>query len=203
MNLSRLMVLGELAQGPRHGHQIRRDAEETNVSSWGGVSVGALYRELRYLEEEGLVEPIRTEQVGRRPARTIYRITEEGRRELSILWRKAIRELHPEPDALGVALVFGGVGEREELAGLLGARRQILANLLEGITAKRTYLDAKGFLSPANAAVFRRAELHLQAELKWHDEFAPILIKSAEPERGAAPKKVGRRRRDKDAHDRS
>src|SRR5690242_8430954 len=202
MNLTRLMVLGELAHhGPRHGHQIRRDAEMTNVGSWGGVSVGALYRELRCLEEERLVEPIRTEQVGRRPARTIYRITEEGRRELSILRRQAILDLHPGPDALGVALMFGGVGERDELAMLLRARRQAVANLFEGLTAKRTYLASKGQLSPADEAVFRRAELHLEAGLRWHDEFAPLLIKAAGRTQDAAPKKSSRRRREKDAHD--
>src|SRR5215467_11133426 len=163
MNLSRLMVLGDLARhGPRHGHQIRRDAEMTNVNRWGGVSVGALYRELRQLEEDQLVEAVRTEKVGRRPARTIYRITEEGRRELGILRRKAILELHSAPDALGVALIFGGVGEEGELAALLRSRRQALANVLDGITTKRTYLESKGYLSSSGAAVFRRAELHLQ-----------------------------------------
>ncbi len=59
------MVLATLARhGPRHGHEIRRLAEVTNVGEWGGVSVGALYRELRTMEGEGLVDPVRTEQVG-------------------------------------------------------------------------------------------------------------------------------------------
>ena len=31
------------------------------------------------MEREGLVERIRTEQVGRRPARTVYEITADGR----------------------------------------------------------------------------------------------------------------------------
>ena len=74
------MVLGTLARhGQQHGHQIRRIAEVTNVGEWGGVSVGALYRELRGMEAEGLVAAVRTEQVGRRPARTVYEITGEGR----------------------------------------------------------------------------------------------------------------------------
>ena len=47
MNLTRLMALGILARsGPSHGHHIRRVAELTDVGEWGGVSVGALYREL-------------------------------------------------------------------------------------------------------------------------------------------------------------
>ena len=73
------MILGLLAErGPMHGHQIRRTAELTNAEVWGGITGGALYAELRKLGGEGLIEAIREEQVGRRPARTVYQITEEG-----------------------------------------------------------------------------------------------------------------------------
>ena len=92
MNLTRLMALGTLARhGPLHGHQIRRVAEVTNVGEWGGVTVGALYRELRAMEREGLVEAVRTEQVGDRPERTVYEITDEGRLELQTLREQAIK----------------------------------------------------------------------------------------------------------------
>ena len=105
------MVLATLASsGPRHGHEIRRIAEITNVGEWGGVSVGALYRELRAMESEGLVQAVRTERVGRRPARTVYEITGEGQLELAMLREGAIRTVHWGPDPLGVALTFAGAG---------------------------------------------------------------------------------------------
>jgi DNA-binding PadR family transcriptional regulator len=183
------MVLGLLANhGPRHGHQIRREAEMTHVSQWGGVSVGALYRELRHMEAEGLVQALRTEQVGRRPERTIYQITDEGHRELHILREQAIRELHSAPDPLSVALLFGRIGDRTELVGLLRARRQALTTLLEGITAKRTHLQEKGFLTGLDVAVFRRGELHIEAELRWHDEFDKVLADLTDPAESAKPK---------------
>jgi DNA-binding PadR family transcriptional regulator len=180
------MVLGILARGPRHGHQIRRDAEITNVGEWGGVSVGALYRELHRMEEEGLVEPLRNEQVGKRPARTIYQITDEGFRELHILWEQAIAEIHPNPDPLGVALLFAGAGEPEDINRLLRARRQKLAIILEQLTAERERLDARGLLSASNRAVMRRGELHLRAELAWHVEFDDILTS---PDADVKPKR--------------
>ena len=94
MNLTRLMALGVLARsGPSHGHHIRRVADVTNVGEWGGVSVGALYRELRAMEREGLVEAARTEKVGNRPERTVYAITAEGQLELTTLREQAIRPL--------------------------------------------------------------------------------------------------------------
>jgi DNA-binding PadR family transcriptional regulator len=185
MNLSRLMVLGLLAHGPRHGHQIRRDAEQTNVGNWGGVSVGALYRELRQMEGEDLVEPLRTEQVGRRPARTVYRITDEGQRELRILRERAIRDLHHGPDAFGVALVFGRTWDRAELVGLLLARRQAIAAALEGVKAECTQLEARGAIGPLDVAMFRRRAMQLEAELRWHDEFERVLPTLPEPPRRA------------------
>jgi len=84
MNLSRLMILGLLAdRGPMHGHQIRRAGELTNAEVWGGITGGAIYSELRKLGAEGLIRAVREEQVGRRPARTVYEITGEGRRSWS------------------------------------------------------------------------------------------------------------------------
>jgi len=177
MNLTRLMVLGTLARhGPRHGHEIRRLAELTNVGEWGGVSVGALYRELRTMEAEGLVETVRTERVGRRPARTVYAITDEGRLELAVLRERAVRNTHWPPDPLGVALTFGIAGaDREELISWMRGRREMFAIAGSQIEAERQRLVAKGYLGPVQAAVMHRGQLHAETEVRWHDEFAKLL----------------------------
>jgi len=177
MNLTRLMVLGTLAQhGPRHGHEIRRIAEVTNVGEWGGVSVGALYRELRTMEGEGLVEAVRTEQVGRRPARTVYAITGEGQMELGMLREQAIKGIHWWPDPLGVALSFASAGtDQEELASWLGSRREAFALTVAQLQDDRQRMVAKGWLDPFQATVMYRGQLHAEAEVRWHDEFAKIL----------------------------
>jgi DNA-binding PadR family transcriptional regulator len=177
MNLTRLMALGTLAShGPQHGHQIRRTAEVTNVGEWGGVSVGALYRELKLMAGEGLVSELRTEQVGRRPARTVYGITDQGRLELVMLREQAIRDLRPMPDPLSVALTFSGTGDDpEEFAARMAARRDVLAVHLREITADRERLVAKGFITPLVATVMRRSELMIEAELRWHEEMTQTL----------------------------
>jgi DNA-binding PadR family transcriptional regulator len=171
------MVLGTLARhGPKHGHEIRRIAEVTNVDKWGGVSVGALYRELRIMEAEALVDAVRTEQVGRRPHRTVYAITNEGRLELAMLRERAIRTVHYGPDPLAVAITFAAPGEdREELASWLRARRDLLAITAEQIGAECARLVAKGYLGPLEAQVMHRAQLHAETEVRWHDDFAKIL----------------------------
>jgi DNA-binding PadR family transcriptional regulator len=171
------MVLGTLSQhGPRHGHEIRRIAEVTNVGEWGGVSVGALYRELRGMEAEGLVEAVRTEQVGRRPARTVYAITSEGTVELRLLAEQAIRSTQPPADPLGVALSFAATGtDLEELTSWLRSRREIFALHVMELEAERQRLVSRGHLGPLQAAVMYRGQLHAETEVRWHDEFAKVL----------------------------
>lgn len=193
MNLTRLMVLGTLAgQGALHGHQIRRIAEVTNVGEWGGVSVGALYRELRTMEGEGLVEPVRTEKVGRRPARTVYAITGEGRLELEMLRERAVSSTDRGQDPLGVALLFTGAGgDRRQFTNWMRARRERLALAVSDIADERRRLIGAGHMDEVSAAVMRRGEMHMETEVRWHDEFAKTLAElpedgaDDEPESGA------------------
>lgn len=186
MNLTRLMALGTLARyGPQHGHQIRRLADVTNVGEWGGVSVGALYRELRAMEREGLVELVRTEQVGRRPARAVYRITADGELELAAVRDQAIRPISFGPDPLGVALAFAVDGmDREELRDALRNRRNRLAIGAAEIIAERERLQARGHLGPLAAAIMRRGAMHIETEVRWHDELDALLGAKTPPDSG-------------------
>jgi DNA-binding PadR family transcriptional regulator len=176
MSLSRLVVLGLLAEhGPLHGHQLRLAAEARNVESWGGVGPGALYRELHQLEAEELIELVRSEQVGKRPPRAVYRVTDAGREALRALRAETLGAFARPPDRVGVALLFGGSDCPEELLGALGRRHDAALAALDALKAKRASLEAQGVLSVAGEAVFRRAELYLEAELVWHEECPAVL----------------------------
>jgi DNA-binding PadR family transcriptional regulator len=172
MNLSRLMILGLLAKrGPMHGHQIRRTAELTNAEVWGGITGGALYAELRKLSGEGLIEAIREEQVGRRPARTVYQITADGRLELVVQRDAAFEVVFGSADPLSVLLLFAAGADPAELSERLAGRQRRIEGQLEAMVAERERLTGQGVLSPLAVAAFRRGELRLEAELRWHEEF--------------------------------
>ena len=188
MNLTRLVTLGLLAErGPRHGHQLRREAELAEVDRWAGV--GSLHRELRGLEAEGLIEAVRTERVGRRPERTVYGLTDEGRRELSVLRQQAASQLDAPPDPLSVLLVFAGTDDPAELAALLARRKQALLAKAAELALERARGEEKGYLlasvSPLQAASFRRAEIRIAAELAWHEECEELLGAGHRPARAA------------------
>lgn len=189
MNLTRLIALGTLAKyGPQHGHQIRRLADVTDVGEWGGVSVGALYRELRSMERECLVETLRTEQVGRRPERTVYAITDEGRLELRNLRAHALADINPGPNALGVALIFALDDiDRDELRDALHARRDRLVITGRELAAERERGVARGYLTPIVSAAMHRGELQIETEVRWHDEMDALLAEGAPLDGGGGP----------------
>src|SRR5215510_3102352 len=115
-----LFVLGTLAQrGPMHGHEIRRRVEIERAEFWGKVKVSSLYAALHRMEEEELIEAVETRQEGRFPARTVYAITEEGRRELGVLREACFQATAIEPDPLDLALTFSGDLEAVHLSSLV------------------------------------------------------------------------------------
>jgi DNA-binding PadR family transcriptional regulator len=184
MNISRLVVLGLLfANGPMHGHRIRREAEITNVQSWGGVNVGALYREMHRMEDEGLLAAVRSEQEGKRPARVVYAISEEGVRELARLRGEAWRSADGYLDPVSAALLFGGPASPAELAEHLAYRRQLLQASLDNLVSERTRFTPH--LPMLAIAAYKRGELRLAAELEWHEQMERILIEEAAEAEGS------------------
>ena len=166
------MILGVLAErGPMHGHQIRRIAELTNAEAWGGITGGALYAELRRLDTDGLVRAVRAEQVGRRPARTVYEVTDEGRLELVVQRDAALEVVFGSADPVSVVLLFAAGSPASDLTERLAARRRRVAGQLEAMAAERERLTGQGLLPSLAIAAFRRGELRLEAELRWHEEF--------------------------------
>ena len=85
-----LLVL--LADGPTHGYQLLEQLPE--IVGQERVDVGNVYRELRALEEDGLVaSEWRGDLPG--PAKRTYTLTPEGEAVLA-LWVGALEELRGE-----------------------------------------------------------------------------------------------------------
>jgi DNA-binding PadR family transcriptional regulator len=70
------LILSSLADGPRHGYALTKDIEQ-----FAGVhlSPGTLYAALSRLVDQGLIEPVDSNDDRRRP----YRITSSGSKALN------------------------------------------------------------------------------------------------------------------------
>ncbi len=167
MNPTRLFILGALAKhGPMYGHQLRRDARLDRTELWSEVRPGSLYGALHRLAAEGLIEPLRTEQDGQLPARTVYGITEEGHRELRALRAEALQEVRQQPDPVDLALAMSGDLDPAILRGYLEDRVRALSARAAQFDHQRDRLWPGQTV--ADDLVVEHARLRIRAELEWH-----------------------------------
>ena len=92
-----IVLIALARRGSAHGYQIAQDAEGLAVTH-AGLDAPAIYRTLRRLEENGMVESS-WDTEGGGPARHIYRLTETGTTHLSE-WEKVLGELSTSLEAL-------------------------------------------------------------------------------------------------------
>lgn len=167
MNNNSLFVLATLARhGEMHGHQIRRQAEIEQLEWWGEVRVGALYGTLHRLQGEGLIEAVRTEREGKFPARTVYGITADGRRELHIQRTRAMRDVKMQPDSFDLALAFSDDLTLEVLRECVKTRIATLNAQRE--TWRGEFRRAEQYLAESEKEIFHHFDIRIAAELEWH-----------------------------------
>jgi DNA-binding PadR family transcriptional regulator len=174
MNSTRLFVLGSLAKrGPMHGHQIRRTAQTDRTELWTDIKPGSLYGALHRMADEGLIAPLKTEQQGNLPARTIYEITDTGREELDAHRDEALRTTRLPNDPVDLALNYIEDMSEDTVRAILTNRRQAYSarviewqHLLQRVEQYLTKLERMGF---------RHQILRLEAEIAWHDELLAQL----------------------------
>jgi DNA-binding PadR family transcriptional regulator len=168
VNPTRLFILGALARhGPMYGHQLRRDARLDRTELWSEVRPGSLYGALHRLAAVGLIEPLRTEQDGQLPARTVYGITEEGHRELRALRAEALQEVRQQPDPVDLALAMSRDLDPAILRGYLEDRVRALSARAAQFDHQRDRLWPGQTV--ADDLVVEHARLRIRAELAWHE----------------------------------
>jgi DNA-binding PadR family transcriptional regulator len=167
-----------------HGHQIRREAQLNRAELWTDVQVGALYGALHRMETEGLVEPVRSEQQGRYPERTVYAITDEGRREFYALRSVYLRDSALRPDPFDLALTLSDDLGSEEIRNAVEDRIQALAAAARSLAHQQA--EARRWLNPRELATFRHHAVRLEAELRWHRELLDTLQGSNASEKDGA-----------------
>lgn len=73
-----LAVMAVLFERPSHPYDIHRTLRERGKDEVVDFKPAAVYRMVERLVSAGLVEELGTDREGKRPERTVYRLTEEG-----------------------------------------------------------------------------------------------------------------------------
>jgi len=164
---TRLFLLSELAdRGEAHGHDLRREAMLGKTELWAEVGVGSIYSTLRRLADEGLIRVVRTERSGQMPERTLYAVSDEGRRELAALRETMLREVVVRADPFDLALACSAGMQAGELVDIVDDRVGALENRISTLEHLRS--SAAEHLDERDHVLFEHSLYRLRADVAWH-----------------------------------
>jgi DNA-binding PadR family transcriptional regulator len=175
-----MMILGLVQwMQPVHGYDVRRELLSWSADKWANVQPGSIYHALRKMSEEGLLRELTTEQVGGRPARTSYEITEKGKAEFQSLLRGNWWHVTASPDPFMAAFSFLPALSREEAATALRNRATQLRAGVQQLEAATTaeWADHKPVFV---AWMWELTIVRSEAEIAWCERTAK-KIEADEP----------------------
>ncbi|MFI7607999.1 PadR family transcriptional regulator [Micromonospora sp. NPDC049366] len=164
-NLLALAVLSALTQRPMHPYEIA-----TTLRAWGKeqdmeIKWGSFYTVIRNMDRHDLIEAVENVRAGRRPERTVYRITDAGRAELVDWARELVSTPEPEHPRFRAGLSVLAALHPDEATALL---RQRLDLLEQGVRAARDTLAEHRGQIPRLFLVESEYDLAIrEAEAAW------------------------------------
>jgi len=126
-NLLALAVLSYLTQKPMHPYELGRTLREHGDARSIKFNHGSLYMVVHQLEKAGYVVEQETTRAGGRPERTVYAITDAGRKEHQDWLRELVEMPQHEFPQFVAALAFIAALPPEDAVELLGRRLRRLA----------------------------------------------------------------------------
>lgn len=177
-----LVVLGLLAERPRHGYDLEAVIEQRGIRAWTPLAFSSIYYVLGRLESRGWVV---SEREGAGPkGRRVFRPTREGLRVCTEGTRRLLTDVTPQPVPLLVGVANSPLLSPGELSKSLSARRISLLDQQNELAQARA---AQEPLEVFVAAVFTHSRLILEAELAWVDDtLARLALSDPSPDRRPA-----------------
>ena len=133
-----LTVMALLVEQPRHPYDIQRLIRQRHKSFAEG-KWRSLYHAVDELQKQHFIEPAETSREGKRPERTVYRITEEGAEEFADWLKELIENPQQEHPTFTAAVSFLGYLPQ---ASVLDALRTRVVGLQSEIAALNAALEA-------------------------------------------------------------
>jgi DNA-binding PadR family transcriptional regulator len=157
------MMLRVLADGDRHGYEIKKQVER--ILGGRSINNNVLYPALRKYEEQGAIERIAAEADPGRPPRNVYRLTDAGHDLLQAMFRDADPVLLADENEFQTRVAFFADLDADDRLRILGVRREVLEARLAHLAALRPDAQAE----PWGLRVMDFNVERLQQELAWLD----------------------------------
>ncbi|MFC5823323.1 PadR family transcriptional regulator [Nonomuraea insulae] len=165
-----LTVLALLSVRASHPYELHRFIVDTHKDYITGLP-RSLYHAVERLTRDELIAPAGTDREGRRPERTVYEITDEGRQELRTRLRQLLEKPEPDRRAFVAAISLIGCLPMSEAQRALRGRAATIEGLLTGMEAHIRALADSG-LPPVLTLEVEVERALYAAELKWINDLS-------------------------------
>jgi DNA-binding PadR family transcriptional regulator len=173
-----LAVLACLFERPMHPYEMATTLRERGKDQSIKLNYGSLYTVVEALQQHGLIVAQETERAGRRPERTVYRLTDAGRMELIDWVSELLSRPVKEYTRFEAGLSLAGVLPPEDIAALLAQRcRHLEMEIVQG----RSLLQLSGQRGlPRLFVIESEYQLTMrEAELAWTRKLAEEITSGA------------------------
>jgi DNA-binding PadR family transcriptional regulator len=158
-----LLVLGLVAEMPRHGYELERVIEQRSMREWTQIGFSSIYFVLGRLEGRKLISARRSAGTNTK-ARKIYSATRAGRKALKAQTLDTLSTIRPPYSSVLLGMVNWPTLDRDEALDALQARR----TALEGERQRLRDLQAAQQPLPDHVeALFEHSVGQLRAEAAW------------------------------------
>jgi DNA-binding PadR family transcriptional regulator len=158
-----LLVLGLVAEMPRHGYELEQVIEQRSMREWTQIGFSSIYFVLGKLEARKLVSAKRPAEPNSR-ARKIYSLTAAGRKALNAETLGALSTIRPTYSSVLLGMINWAGLPRDEALRALELRKHALAfevaRLVDVQTAQQPLPD---FVE----ALFEHSIGQLRSEAAW------------------------------------
>lgn len=165
-------LLGLLAEGPKHGYELKTAFDETIGERWS-LNIGQVYNTLNRLARDGYVvlqEEVKQET---RPDKKIYAVTDAGRQELLRWLAEPVEKPHRLKDDFYIKLVLCHQLGCGDLRSLICNQRKAYLQLRRGLREAQSQINAGE--DPFAALLIEGGVLHIEADLHWLDRCEEML----------------------------
>jgi len=101
-----LSILELLDEQPMHPYEMASKMRARHHDEFIRLNFGTLYHSVEVLERSGWILPVEREKEGKRPERTIYKLTESGREVLTTTLGELLRRPRKEYPHFAAGLMF-------------------------------------------------------------------------------------------------
>jgi DNA-binding PadR family transcriptional regulator len=156
-----------------HPYEMQRLIRDWHKDEFLDLKRGSLYHAIERLRRGDFIDPIETTREGRRPERTVYRLTDEGERLVSEWLRQLLAVPLREPTRFFAALSFLPHLSPQTVIEQLQQRASLLQEELAGMDMVIGTIGPKIGRLPLIEVEYARAMG--QAELQWVQSFVSEL----------------------------